>query len=146
MIMENPTPGPLLERNPYTQQRHRSEVFWQITIPFIVISVIPILFLVIALRTDDAQKISQRADVALIWLLVFMILLSLIVLTLLSVITYTIIKTIGFIPPYFKSGQDFVISIQMFVLHIDDRMVRPVLGMHAFKASASTAVRRVLGK
>lgn len=144
--MENPTPGPLLERNPITQQRHRSEVFWQITIPFLIVSAIPLLLLFFALYTDDAQKISQRADVALIWLLVFMVLLSLIVLTLLSVLTYTIIKTIGFIPPYLKSGQDFFTSVQIFVLHVDDRLVRPILSLHEFNASVSAAFRKVLGK
>ena len=144
--MENPTPGPLLERNPITHQRHRSEVFWQITLPFLVVSTIPLLLLFLALYSNDAQKISQEADVALIWLLVFMIILSLIVLTLLSVLTYTLIRTIGFIPPYFKSGQDFVITIQMFVLHIDDRLVRPILGVHEFKASMDAVYRKVLGK
>lgn len=144
--MENPTPGPLLQRNPITQQRHQSEVFWQITVPVLVVSAIPVFLLILALWTDDPQKISQRADVALIWLLVFMTVLSFFVLALLSVVTYSLIKMIGIIPPYFKSGQDFVLTLQVNIMHLDDRLVNPVLGFHTFSASASTMLRKVLGK
>src|SRR4030043_1699288 len=108
--MINPTPRPLLDRNPVTHQHPRSEVFWQITIPFLVIIGFVLLLLFLAFWPDDAQAISQEADVALIWLLVSIILATFIVLTLLPIITYAVIRMVGIIPPYFKDGQDFFIN------------------------------------
>ncbi len=145
-IMENPTPRPLLERNPVTRQRHRSEVFWQITIPFLVITGFVLLLLFLAFWPDDTQAISQEADVALIWLLVSIILASFIILTLLTIITYAVIRMVGIIPPYFKDGQDFFINIQGFVFHLNDRLVEPVLSLHQFGASINATIGKLFGK
>jgi uncharacterized membrane protein len=145
-LMENPTPRPLLERNLVTRQRHRSEVFWQITIPFLVIIGFVLLLLCLAFWPDDAQAISQEADVALIWLLVSIILASFIILTLLTIIAYAIIRMIGIIPPYFKNGQDFFINVQGFVFHLNDRLVKPVLSLHEFGASVNATISKLFGK
>lgn len=144
--MENPTPRPLLERNPVTRQRHRSEVFWQITIPFLVIAGFVLLLLFLAFWPDDPQTISQEADVALIWLLTSIILASFIILTLLTVIAYAVIRMVGILPPYFKDGQDFFINVQGFVFHLDDRLVEPVLSLHQFGASINAIIGKLFGK
>ncbi|OGO28569.1 MAG: hypothetical protein A2Z16_07525 [Chloroflexi bacterium RBG_16_54_18] len=144
--MENPTPRTLLERNPVTRQRHRSEVFWQITIPFLVITGFVLLILFLSFWPDDSQVISQEADVALIWLLVSIIFASFIILTLLTIIAYAVIRMIGIIPPYFKDGQDFFINVQGFVFHLNDRLVEPVLSLHQFGASVNAMISKLLGK
>lgn len=144
--MENPIPAPLLERNVITHQRHRSEVLWQITIPFLVCSVFLVLLLFLALTPDKALSISQKADVAVIWLLVSVIFLYFIFLTMLVLVSYLVIRTIGILPHYFKDNQDLFMTIQTFFFQTDDRLTRPVIKAHEFGAYVSAAARKVLGK
>ena len=133
--MDNPTPRPLLDRNPITNERHRNEVFWQITFPLVIGSFIFVGLAVLGIWTGNAQVRSQEADASLIWMMTSVIVASFLFLIILSIFTYGVIRLIGILPQYSKRGLDVILQIQLRVCQMDDRLVEPILIFHEFVGS-----------
>jgi hypothetical protein len=144
--MQNPTPRPLLERNPVTQRRHRHEVFWQITIPLLAGVLVLVGIILLAAGTDDLLFLGQEANVASIWLMAWTILILIIFFPLLILITYLVIRLIGVMPHFFKRGQDIGCQIQAFVSRTNDRLVQPILGINEKTAAVRALKNKLVGK
>jgi hypothetical protein len=122
------------ERNPVTQQAHRSQVLWQITIP-LVIAAIVILVLAVLAATGSPQGASLWADIALIWLIIPVMIASLILLVLLAGLAYAVTWLVRTIPGYAMRAQNFMIMATSQVERLGDVIVEPILRVNAILAS-----------
>ena len=86
-------------RNPVTQQAHRKQVLWQITVPLFIAAIV-ILVLAFLVASDSSQGASLWADIALIWLIIPVMVASLIVLVLLATTGMAVWMWYGFTHPY----------------------------------------------
>ena len=135
---------PRIQRNPITHERHRREVFRQITLP-LIIALVVIAVLVGLTVTASAAGASRWADISLIWLIMPVLVVSLIFLILLSGITYGLIRLIGVLPRYALQVQDFFVLLHFQIARLNDKITQPVIKLHATSASVKSLLRRVRG-
>jgi len=117
---------------------HRHEVFWQITFPF-AIALLLILCMVaglILVGVKGLGDISRWADIALIWLLIPVIILTLISFFAVTGFIYLITRLLGVLPGYARLGQDYVYLFQVRSKKIANQVVEPFLKLRSFKAGA----------
>jgi uncharacterized Tic20 family protein len=122
------------ERNPVTQEAHRKQVFWQITVPLVIV-VIVILALAVLVAAGSPQGASLWADISLIWLIIPVMIISLILLALLAGLAFAVIWLLRTIPGYAMQAQNFMIMITGQVERLGDLIVEPILRVNAFLAS-----------
>jgi hypothetical protein len=132
-------------RNPVTQQAHRKQVLWQITVP-LVIAAIVILILAVLVATGSPQGASLWADIALIWLLIPIMIASLIILVLLAGLVYAVIWLVRTIPAYALQVQNFMIMIASQVERLGNMLVEPIMRASAFLASLQALGRSLRSK
>lgn len=129
------------ERNPITQAAHQRQVLWQITLPSLLgVILLIVLSVLIALSSRGQQRLW--ADVALIFILLPPILLSVLLVILLGGLVYGIIWLSKNIPIYTFQAQNFMIKIETTVLQVADKVVEPILKVEEFRAG----LRRFFGK
>ena len=133
---------PILPRNPITHQRHRREVFWQITFPILVISVILLLLAVMATGLS-AEKASTWADISIIWMIIPALIFSLLTMILLAALVYLTIKLLHILPFYFFKGHNWFLLVNVRIGRIDDRLAEPFVRLRAWKAGAGALGRQV---
>ena len=136
--MENKPKFQVPERNPATYAIHRREVFWQITFPF-AIALLLILCMVaglILVGVKGLGDISRWADIALIWLLIPVIILTLISFFAVTGFIYLITRLLGVLPGYARLGQDYVYLFQVRSKKIANQVIEPFLKLRSFKAGA----------
>ena len=122
-------------RNPITQARHRSEVFWQITIPVGVAAVIIVGMAIAAGWLGTAEDHSRWADVSLIWLILPTLTVAFLFFIILAALTFGLVRLIQVIPLYARQVQDFFVLLTIQVRKLDDKIVEPILRLRAIKAS-----------
>ena len=133
--MEYPPPRKPMTRNQVTYQKHRHEVFWQITMPIVVgATLIVALGVTIAVGANMAQ-ISKMADVALISLIIPAMIFTLIFIVINAAVIYLLVRLVVMLPFYSKVVQDFLIVVHFRVLKVGDAMTEPFLRIHAWRAS-----------
>ena len=140
--MRNKDYEPILPRNPITHQRHRREVFWQITFPILVISVILLLLAVMATGLS-AEKASTWADISIIWMIIPALIFSLLTMILLAALVYLTIKLLHILPFYFFKGHNWFLLVNVRVGRINDSLAEPFLRLRAWKAGAGALGRQV---
>jgi hypothetical protein len=133
------------ERNPVTQQAHRKQVLWQITVPLVIGAVI-ILILAVLVATGSPQTASLWADISLIWLIIPVMIISLILLALLAGLAYAVIWLVRTIPSYALQAQNFMIMISSQVERLGDMIVEPILRVNAILASLQALSRSLRRK
>jgi hypothetical protein len=121
-------------RNPQTEALHRREVFWQITVPLMIGGVIFAAFVILTIIAN-ASLASQGADVALIWLLILPILMTLLVFVILAAMVYGLWKLLALLPGKMYQVQNIFQKIQAFVRMASDKLVEPFLKVHSTSAS-----------
>lgn len=134
----------LPERNPLTHAKHRREVRWQITLPFILGLVLCVALSALALF-PSAQQTSVLADVSLIWLITPLLFISLIVLAVLGGLVYAVILIIRALPPAARKAQVFLANLQATVKRIADILAEPVIKTQAFSAKVKAFRRNLRG-
>ena len=97
MHIPSPPPKPMV-RNPVTREKHRREVFWQITIPLVIALIIVIALAILIPVVGTHDSVSQWADVSLIWLIVPQMFLALITLLILIVLVYVLAGLLKVLP------------------------------------------------
>jgi hypothetical protein len=132
-------------RNLQTEVLHRREVFWQITVPLMVGGVIFAAFVILAIMAN-ASLASQGADVALMWLLILPILMTLLVFVLLAALVYGLWKLILLLPGKMYQVQNFFKQVQAFVRMFSDKLVEPFLKAHSTSASVGAFWNSLLKK
>lgn len=140
--MTNPDYDPLLPRNPLTDQRHRHETFWQITLPLILACLVLLVLAVLAagLSTQDA---SRWADISLIWMIIPALLFSLLTMIFLAAGVYLTIRLLHILPFYFYRGHNWFLLVNLRVGRIGDRLAEPFLKVRVWKAGASALSRQI---
>jgi hypothetical protein len=133
------------ERNPVTQQSHRKQVLWQITVPLVIGAVI-ILILAVLVTTGSPQTASLWADISLVWLIIPVMIVSLILLVLLAGLAYAVIWLVRTIPGYAMQAQNFMIMIASQVEKLGNVIVEPILRLNAFLASLQVLSRSLRRK
>lgn len=134
---------PIPEPNPKTQAMHKREVFWQITVPLVLVGALVIAAAVMAILAG-AQGNSKWADISLIALLLIVILLSLVVLAILALLAYGALMLNSKVPPYAHLTQNFFKQVSIKVEEISDLLVEPILLLKGWKAGAGAAPTSLL--
>jgi hypothetical protein len=146
--MDNKPRRPLPERNPVTHQKHRHEVFWQITIPLLIggiLIVVPMCLVVLGAATG-APGLDKLASISLIWLILIAMVLTLITLIASVAFGYLITMSVSTIPPYARQAQDALALLSVRIKAVSDKAVEPFLRYHSFSASLGALGRRIRRK
>jgi hypothetical protein len=120
-------------RNLETQAAHRREVFWQITIPFIV-GIILLLVGAVFASLSGAAPASLWADVALIWLILPMLVVLLIFTAITGGLVYLVIKLNQGLPGLAYKAQNLVRMVQQKLTTGANLAVKPVLKVEGMRA------------
>lgn len=116
------------ERNERVHRRHRKEVFWQITFPLILgtLLLLSVCGLTIFAATGDVGVGIWR-DISLIWMLGPSILFSLIPLALLAGLAYGVFRLIDVLPGVFYKIQNFLENVSARIMSVSNRMSAPII-------------------
>jgi hypothetical protein len=126
---------PPVQRNPVTHQKHRREVFWQITLP-LVVGILILISLAVMTGMAAIEPVRRWSDISLIWLTTYKLVFGLINLILLAGLAYGLIRLVSVLPIYARQVQDFFVLVSRRVALITDRLVEPMLKIHSFVAGA----------
>jgi hypothetical protein len=130
------------ERRPIAWQKHRHDVRMQIILP-ITIGIIIVLALSILVVLGSNAQVSQGADVALIWLIVPMLVVTLLFLIILGGLVYGVTKLLIATPGFMRRVQDYSIIAQYRISEFTDKLVSPMLKIKTKKASWGTLLRNI---
>lgn len=134
--MQNQRPFQPPARNPITQQKHRHEVFWQITVPLIAGALIIVTIgLTIAVAGNLAQ-INKLANVSMIFLIVPAMFFTLIGIAITIASIYGLVRLILVLPYYMRLAQNFMLVVRIRVGRASDAASEPFLRIHSWRASA----------
>jgi hypothetical protein len=140
--MPNTDYDPILPRNPITYQRHRREVFWQITFPIIVVCVILLILAVLAAGLTS-ESASTWADISLIYMIIPALLFSLLTMIVLAGLVYVTIRLIQLLPFYFFKGHNWFLLVNLQIGRLGDSLTEPFLRLRAWKAGAGALGRQI---
>jgi hypothetical protein len=127
-------------RNPLTEQKHRREVLWQITIPIVVTSLI-ILGLCGSAAALSTPAASRWADISIIWMIPPAMIATLLFAAVNIAFIYLLIRILAEAPAFFFKVQNFLRRLQLQLASITDKAVEPVLKVNGWNASARAAKR-----
>ena len=134
----------IIEVNPVTQGAHKREVLWQITVPFVIVLLIFLGFVVFTAVSgiQGNGQLSRWADTSLIWLILPTLLIAFIFMALLAALVYGLFRLLRVLPGYTRKAQDIVYRIQDRVEAASNLAARPVIKVEGFRA----ALRAFLGR
>jgi drug/metabolite transporter (DMT)-like permease len=133
-------------RNSVTQERHRKEVFLQVTIPVIIFSLVTLALAVITIYPATAEQDSRWADISVVFLLVPVIFMALISLFILAVSVYATVYFIKVLPPFFFRVYQWLYLVNNRVQLIGEFITKPFIRINAWMASANKmreSIRRI---
>ena len=130
-------------RNPNTRACHRSEVFWQITVPIIVAMLIILGLSYLAVFPASANQDSVWADISIIFLIIpviFVIILTLIVLLGSIYLTIWLIREL---PAFFYQAYKWILLINDKVQTTGNLITEPFLRVQSFIASIGELGKKI---
>lgn len=128
--------------NPASRARHRRQVFWQITLPAIVLGLGFVALCVLA-ALGEGGKISQWADISFIWLIIPVFISSFVVLAIAAGLVYLALKLIEILPVgSFKALQQFQ-RLNSMLAGLNQRLTEPFIKAASAKASAKAALSEI---
>jgi hypothetical protein len=128
--------------NPVTRAKHRRELFWQVTVPFVVLIVLILLMTGLAWGLSYSEA-SRWADISIIMMIIPMMLFTLISAVILVGSLYGLLQLIRVIPFYSFKGFNLLLILGLQMGTIEDKILRPFVEVRAFKASLQTFGRSV---
>ena len=128
-MSNEPLPSHLQERNPFTYKVHRQQVIWQILIPITIGVVLVLVFAVLASRAGSDEA-SRWADISLILLASFLIVISLFALVMLIFSIYGLRQALRGIPGPMVRAQVFFFRVERRVRAVSNQIVEPILRYH----------------
>jgi hypothetical protein len=120
-------------RNPITHQAHRRDVFWQITLPFILGA---------AASWGAMGRVTTWANISVIWLVLIMFLPGLILLIILAALVVGVTWLFVKLPEYALQVQNFFLMIVWQVKQFSNKTVEPVLRIESARASLKSIFRK----
>jgi hypothetical protein len=135
---------PLRERNPITTQKHRHEVFWQITVPVTVGGVLLLLIAigVVIAYFANTGDIAKWASVSTIILIVPAMIIGLIVIVVSAGMAFLVTRGLSEAPFIARRIQDIAVLIVVRVNKASDASTEPFLRVHQFTAGLRALFRR----
>jgi uncharacterized oligopeptide transporter (OPT) family protein len=135
---------PLRERNPITTQKHRHEVFWQITVPVTVGGVLLLLIAigVVIAYFANTGDIAKWASVSTIILIVPAMIIGLIVIAVSAGMAFLVTRGLSEAPFIARRIQDIAVLIVVRVNKASDASTEPFLRVHQFTAGLRALFRR----
>jgi|SRR3990170_4011004 len=128
-MSNEPLPSHLQERNPFTYKIHRQQVFWQILIPIALGVVLVLVFAVLASRAGSGEA-SRWADISVILLASFLIVISLFMLVMLIFSIYGLRQALRGTPAPMLRAQVFFFRVEQRVRVVSNQIVEPILRYH----------------
>jgi hypothetical protein len=123
-----------VERNPVTQAIHRRQVFWQITLPLVILAVM-FLALIVVVSLSEAGYQSRWADISAIWCLCPNLFVLLLCVGSLGGMSYGMFRLLRVLPGKLYSLQNLSLKVRDGVQKASDAAVEPVLRVHSYRAS-----------
>ena len=131
------TQTPSFERNPVTQAIHRRQVFWQITLPLVILALI-FLALSVVVSLSGAGLQSRWADISAIWCLCPNLIVLLLCVGSLGGMSYGLFRLQRVLPGKLFSLQKFSLKVRDGVQKASNAAVEPVLKVHSSRAGQKT--------
>lgn len=125
MALQRPYTVPKL-RNPQTQNRHKHEVLWQITLP-LILGIVLFIGSSALVTLGASGETSRWADATLVWLILPWLVVSIVVITVLSGLVYGVVKLIHVAPFAFIRLNNLLRRVYGIVSQAGDKAVEPVL-------------------
>jgi uncharacterized oligopeptide transporter (OPT) family protein len=135
---------PFRERNPITTQKHRHEVFWQITVP---VTIGGVLFLLIAIGVvvayfTNTGDIAKWANTSVIILIVPAMFIGLILIAISAGMVFLITRGLSEAPYLARRVQDVTLLITLRINKVSDASAEPFLRIHQFTAGVRALWRK----
>ena len=130
--MDEPKSSPA-GRNPFTQEIHRRQVSWQITLPLAILAAI-FLALVVVVSLSGAGYQSRWADISLIWCLCPNLIVLLLCVGMLGGLSFGLFRLQRVMPGKMFSLQKFGLKVRDGVQKATDAAVEPMLKVHGAQA------------
>ena len=134
----------LPERNPKTYAEHRREVFWQITIPLVLGSllILAAIAAIVFFATQPAPELDRWADVSLMWLIFPSLFIVLIMLVVLIGIVFAVTVVLQKTPRFALLLQQYVEIGAAKVRQFTNLAAEPILRTHSLLAVLRRLTRR----
>lgn len=130
------------QRNPVTFAAHRRQTIWQIYVPLGVVILLGIgLVVIIALASAEGK--SLWADISIIYLSFFLMIVTLFVLAVIITMAYLLHQGLLVIPYKTLQAQAFFFRVERRVRSIANQTAEPFLRMSSLKASMQALFRNL---
>ncbi len=130
------------QRNPVTQRSHTRQKAWQITLPLLLGVIVALVFAILA-GLAQAGDASRWADIALIFLLIPVMVVTLLFLAFFAALVYLMLRLLRIVPPFALKVQDVFAQIEQRVRIGANLTVEPFLRVQSWLA-ALRVLRREL--
>jgi hypothetical protein len=133
------------ELNSIAARNHRREVLWQITVPFILLILVFLAFVVITVASGvrgDGEAVSVWADISLIWLIIPAMVFILLFSAILGALAYLVVKLIHVIPRFTVKVDRVLKHISDKARDISDTSAKPVIAPASAWAAVKAFFRR----
>ena len=130
-------------RHPAAARKHRREVFWQITLPLILVLVV--MLTAAGLTAGSAWTGAPPAlwrDLALIWILLLSMVFALVPMAVLFGLAYGIFRLIGVLPGWTFKIQRFAARVAETAAGISRVVTTPLIRVNAFSSGLRQLFRR----
>ena len=143
-MADEPLVPPFRERNPITTQKHRHEVFWQVTMPVTIggALLLAIAIGVVVVYFTGTGDIARWADPSVIILIVPAMFIGLILIAISAGITYMVTRGLSEAPYFARRIQDITVLIALRVDKVSDASAEPFLRVHQFTAAVRALWRK----
>ena len=134
-------PSLVPHRNPITYGAHRRQTFWQIYFP-LTLFILIVFGLAGMVIFADANGKSVWADISIIYLSVFVMLVALLFLAFITTTAYFLHQGLKILPYKTLQAQAFFFKLERKARAISNQSVEPILRLSSYKASAQALFRR----
>lgn len=141
--MDTPRRVEYSERNPKTHALHKREVFWQISLP-LIIGTLVLVAAVVAIILSALQPVTDLerwADVSLIWIILPSLFFALIMLAVLVALVFVVSLMLRSIPRYARILQLYFELGKSKIYKLANLLVEPILKVNSLSAAARRASR-----
>jgi hypothetical protein len=122
------------QRNPITYAAHKRQIIWQIYVPLGIFILLIIVLAVIAVLADAKGK-SLWADISIIYLSVFLMLVALLILAITITSAYMLYQGLNLIPYKTLQAQALFFRLERKVRTISNQSAEPFMRLSSLKAS-----------